>query len=46
MKYSIREEVKVRRQDVVEEVQCFRCKRIGYYKWEYPNIEIEKKKRK
>jgi len=32
MKYSIREEVKVRKQEMVEKVQCFRYKRIGYYK--------------
>jgi len=43
---GIREEVKVRKQKTVEEgVQCFRCQRIGYYKWECPNIKEKKKRR-
>jgi len=29
----------------MKEVQCFRCRGIGYYKWEYPNIEVKKKRR-
>jgi len=27
-----------------KEVECFRCWGIGHYKWEYPNIEVEKRK--
>ena len=46
IRYSLREEVKVRRQEVVEEVQCFRCRGTGYYKWEYPNIAVEKEQRR
>jgi len=42
----MREEVKVRKQKTVEEeVQCFRCWRIGHYKWECPNIKMEKERR-
>jgi len=29
----------------MKEVQCFRCRGIGYYKWEYPNIEVKKKRK-
>ena len=43
MQYRVREEVKVRRQETVEEVRCFRCWGIGHYKWECPNIEVERK---
>jgi len=46
MRYGVREEVKMRRQEVVEEVQCFRCRGIGHYKWECPNIEVEKERRR
>ena len=42
----VREEIKVRRQEVVEEVKCFRCWRIEHYKWKYPNIEVERKRQK
>ena len=46
MQYGVRGEVKVRKQKIVEEgVQCFRCQRMGHYKWECPNIKKEKKKR-
>ena len=39
-------EVKVRKQETVEKgVQCFRCRRMGYYKWKCSNIKEEKKKR-
>ena len=46
MQCGVGGEVKVRRQEVVKEVQCFRCKGIGHYKWECPNIEVEKEKRR
>ena len=46
MQCGVGGEVKVRRQEVVKEVQCFRYKGIGYYKWECPNIEVEKEKRR
>ena len=46
IRYSLRGEVKVRRQEVVEEVQCFRCRGTGHYKWECPNIAVEKEKRR
>jgi len=46
MQCGVREEVKVRKQETVEEgVQCFRCWRMGYYKWECPNIKEEKERR-
>jgi len=34
MQYRVREKVKVRRQEIIEEekVKCFRCWRIGHYK--------------
>ena len=47
MQCRVKEEVKVRRQEIVKErVQCFRCWRIGHYKLKCPNIEVEKKKRR
>ena len=42
----VREEAKVRRQETVKEgVQCFRCWEIEHYKWECPNIKVEKERR-
>ena len=29
---------------MVEEVKCFRCWGVGYFKWECPNIKVEKKR--
>ena len=47
MRCGIREEVKVQRQKrEEEEVKCFRCWGIGYYKWECPNIVAEKERRR
>jgi len=43
---GLREKVKVRRQKVVEEVQCFRCRGTRHCKWECPNIVVEKEKRR
>ena len=46
MQYRVREEAKVSRQETVEEgVQCFRCQGIEHYKWECPNIKVEKERR-
>jgi len=30
---------------MVEEVKYFRCWGVGHYKWECPNIEVERKRR-
>ena len=39
--------MKVRKQKTVEGgIQCLRCWRVGYYKWKYPNIKVEKEKRR
>ena len=46
MQYGVREEVKVKRQKTIEEVRCFRCWSIRHLKWEYPNIKVEKKRRR
>ena len=47
IQYRVKEEITVRRQEMVEEgVQYFRCWRVGHYKWEYPNIEVARKKRR
>jgi len=43
---GVREEIKVRRQETIEEVKCFRCWGVGHLKWECPNIEVEKKRRR
>jgi len=37
----------VRRQEMEEkEIQYFRCWEIGHYKWECPNIKVEKERRR
>jgi len=47
MQCEVKEEVQVRRQKMAEiGVQCFRCWKMGYYKWECPNIKIKKKKKR
>ena len=47
IQYRVKEEVKVRKQETVEErIQCFRCWGVGHYKWEYPNIKVEKERRR
>jgi len=43
---GVREEVKVGRQEIMEEVKYFRCWGVGHLKWECPNIEVEKKKKR
>jgi len=46
MQCGVKEKVKVRKQETVEErVQCFRCWRIGHYKWECPDTKEKKKRR-
>jgi len=46
MQCGVREEAEVRRQETVEEgVQYFRCWGIGHYKWECPNIKVERERR-
>jgi len=30
----------------VEKVKCFRYWRVGHFKWECPNIEVEKQRRR
>jgi len=46
MKYRVIEVIEVRRQEMIEEVKCFRCWGVKHHKWECPNIEVEKKKRR
>ena len=46
MRCGLKKEVKVRKQEVVEEVQYFRYRRTGHCKWECPNIMVEKEKRR
>jgi len=43
---GVGEEVKVRRQETMEEVKYFRCWGVRHLKWECPNIEVKKKKRR
>jgi len=46
MQYGVREETKVRKQEIVKErIQCFRCQGIGHYKWECLNIKVKKERR-
>ena len=46
MQCGVREEVKVRKQETVEEgMQCFRYWRIGHYKQKCPNIKKKKERR-
>ena len=46
MQYEVKKEVKVRRQEMTEEVKCFRCQGVGHLKQKYLNIEVEKKKKR
>ena len=46
MKCGIREKVKIRRNKIVKEVECFRYWSVGYFKQKYPNIEVEKKEKR
>jgi len=31
---------------MIEEVKCFRYWSVGHFKWECPNIEVEKKRKR
>jgi len=44
IRYRVREKVRIRRNEMVEEIKCFRYWGVGYFKWEYPNIEVEEEK--
>ena len=46
MQCGVKEEVEIKRQEMVEGVKCFRCWEGEYYKWKYPNIEVERKRRR
>ena len=47
MQCGVRKKVKMRKQKTIEkEIQYFRCWKVGHYKQECPNIEVEKKRRK
>ena len=44
---GVKEEVKVRKQEIVEEgIQCFRYWEVEYYKQEYLSIKVEKERRR
>jgi len=46
MQCGVKERVEIRKQETVEKgVQCFRCWRIGHYKWECPVTKEEKERR-
>jgi len=46
MQCGVKEKVEIRKQEIVEKrVQCFRCRRIGHYKWECPVTKEEKERR-
>ena len=47
MQCGVKEKVKVRKQNTVEEgIQCFRYWGVEYYKWECPNIKVEEERRR
>jgi len=39
MQCRVERRIKVRRQEIVEKVKCFRCWEVEYYKWKCLNIE-------
>ena len=43
---GMREGIKVRRQKITEKVKYFRYWGVRHFKWECPNIEVEKKKKR
>ena len=44
MQCGVKKKVEIRKQETVEEgVQCFRCWRIGHYKWKCPVTKEERK---
>jgi len=46
MRYRVKEEVRIRRNETVEEVKCFRCWGIEHFKWECSDIKVEKKRKR
>ena len=42
MQYGVKREVKVRQQEVEEEVKYFRYWEVGHFKWECPSMEVER----
>ena len=45
MQCGVKEKVKVRWQETEEGVRCFRCWEMGYFKWECPRIEVERRRK-
>jgi len=46
MRYGVREEVRIRRNKIVEEVRYFRYWDVGHFKWKCPNIKVKKKRKR
>jgi len=46
MQYRVGEEIKIRRQETMEKVKCFRYWSVRHLKWECSNIKVKKKKRR
>jgi len=46
MKCKVKEEVRIRRNETVEEVKCFRCWGVGHFKWKCSNVKAKKKKKR
>ena len=46
MQYRVRDEIKVRWQKRIKKAKYFRCWEVGHCKWECPNIEVKREKRK
>jgi len=46
MQCRVKGEVEIKRQEMVEGVKCFRYWEGEHYKWECPNIEVERKRRR
>ena len=45
IRYGVRKEVRIRRNEMVEKVKCFRCWSVGHFKQKCPNIEVKKKRK-
>jgi len=43
---GVRDKVKVKQQERRKEVKYFRYWGVGHHKWECPNIEVEKERRR
>jgi len=46
MQYGVKREVKVRQQEIEEEVKYFRYWEVGHFKWECPSMEVERQRRR